>query len=58
VCCCNFLQLDHDLATARQALAWHPDGGALLAVAGQENDVVLLERLSWVGSKGSAGRYC
>jgi len=40
-------QLDHDVEAARQALAWHPDGGALLAVSGQENDLVLLERLSW-----------
>ena len=31
----------------RCGLAWHPDGGSLLAVAGAENDIVCLERLSW-----------
>ncbi|KAK9838075.1 hypothetical protein WJX84_006107 [Apatococcus fuscideae] len=31
----------------RCGLAWHPDGGSLLAAAGTENDIVCLERLSW-----------
>ncbi|KAK9868467.1 hypothetical protein WJX84_006627 [Apatococcus fuscideae] len=31
----------------RCGLAWHPDGGSLLAVAGTENDILCLERLSW-----------
>lgn len=28
-------------------MCWHPDGGTLLAVPGTDNDVLLLERLSW-----------
>lgn len=31
----------------RNGIAWHPDGGSLLAVPGLENDVSLFERLSW-----------
>ncbi|GAB4823682.1 hypothetical protein N2152v2_010728 [Parachlorella kessleri] len=27
--------------------AWHPDGGALLAAPGTDNDIVIYERLSW-----------
>jgi hypothetical protein len=34
-------------STRRSQLAWSPDGGILLAVAGRDQDVVLLERLSW-----------
>jgi hypothetical protein len=34
-------------STRRSQVAWSPDGGALLAVAGRDQDVVLLERLSW-----------
>ncbi|WIA17661.1 hypothetical protein OEZ85_014464 [Tetradesmus obliquus] len=40
-------KVDHTSSESRQPLAWHPDGGTVLAVAGRENDVVLLERLSW-----------
>lgn len=32
---------------ARNGVAWHPDGGQLLAAPGLENDVALYERLSW-----------
>eukprot|EP00803_Ostreobium_quekettii_P000122 evm.model.scf_11.1 EVM.evm.TU.scf_11.1 scf_11:136-8515(+) len=28
-------------------ISWHPDGGNLLAVPGQDNDVIYFERLSW-----------
>ena len=31
----------------RAGLAWHPDGGALLAAPGEDGAVVLYERLSW-----------
>ncbi|GMH33150.1 hypothetical protein BSKO_00984 [Bryopsis sp. KO-2023] len=31
----------------RIGVSWHPDGGTLLAVPGNDNDVVMLERLSW-----------
>ena len=37
-----------DVTSARRSgTAWHPDGGSLLAVPGTENDISLLERLSW-----------
>ena len=37
-----------DVTSARRnGIAWHPDGGSLLAVPGLENDVSLFERLSW-----------
>lgn len=37
-----------DVASARRnGIAWHPDGGSLLAVPGLDNDVSLFERLSW-----------
>ena len=32
---------------ARSGIAWHPDGGSLLAVPGRDDDVVFYERLSW-----------
>ena len=41
-----WLQIDV-AGPGRCGLAWHPDGGSLLAAAGTENDVVCLERLSW-----------
>ena len=34
-------------SAARGGVSWHPDGGTLLAVPGNDNDVVLYERLSW-----------
>ena len=37
-----------NVASARRnGAAWHPDGGSLLAVSGTENDVTMIERLSW-----------
>ncbi len=35
------------VSCARSSIAWHPDGGTLLALPSTENDVVLLERLQW-----------
>lgn len=48
-------------STRRCAVAWSPDGGTLLAVAGRDNDAVLLERLSWCVlflQKGGAAASC
>ena len=37
-----------DVTSARRnGIAWHPDGGSLLAMPGTDNDITLLERLSW-----------
>lgn len=37
-----------DVTSARRnGIAWHPDGGSLLAIPGTENDITLIERLSW-----------
>lgn len=37
-----------DVTSARRSgIAWHPDGGSLLAVPGVDNDVSMFERLSW-----------
>jgi len=37
---------------------WHPDGGALLAVAGSaDGDVTLYERLSWEASSYLGGGH-
>jgi WD40 repeat protein len=43
---CVFLQVD-PASGRRLSVAWHPDGGTFLAVPGTEQDIVLLERLSW-----------
>ena len=41
---------------ARIPVAWHPDGGSLLAVAGAEaGEVLLFERLSWAPAAAGAG---
>ena len=41
---------------ARVPVAWHPDGGSLLAVAGAESgEVLLFERLSWAPAAAGAG---
>ena len=40
------MQVDPSSLTHPQ-LAWHPDGGQVLAVPGSDNDVVLYERLNW-----------
>lgn len=40
--------LQIDVTSARRnGIAWHPDGGSLLAVPGTENDITMIERLSW-----------
>ena len=44
--CSGWLQIDV-AGPGRCGLAWHPDGGSLLAAAGTENDIICLERLSW-----------
>ena len=41
---CN--QVDPGLY-GRSGIAWHPDGGSLLAAPGLQNEVNLYERLSW-----------
>ncbi|KAL3149950.1 hypothetical protein ABBQ38_013311 [Trebouxia sp. C0009 RCD-2024] len=44
----TYAQKKVDVTSARRnGIAWHPDGGSLLAVPGLENDVSLFERLSW-----------
>eukprot|EP00879_Flechtneria_rotunda_P026773 GHRR01028597.1.p1 GENE.GHRR01028597.1~~GHRR01028597.1.p1 ORF type:complete len:442 (+),score=134.31 GHRR01028597.1:154-1479(+) len=50
-------KLDHDDVLLRHGLAWHPDGGSLLAVSGTDNDVILLERLSWKPVSYLAGAH-
>lgn len=52
LCCC--LQIDHDDDVARQALAWHPDGGTLLAVAGETLSHGQVSRSAECG----CGKYC
>lgn len=42
-------------STRRSAVAWSPDGGALLAAPGRDNDAVLLERLSWKAAQYLSG---
>lgn len=44
----QWCMLQVDVTSARRSgIAWHPDGGSLLAVPGVENDVSMFERLSW-----------
>ena len=40
------LQIDY-MGPGRNGAAWHPDGGSLLALPGNDKNVVLYERLSW-----------
>lgn len=40
--CCLLFQIDHDDDVARQALAWNPDGGSVLAVSGAQQAVLML----------------
>ena len=42
---------------ARSQLAWHPDGGSLLAAPGTDHDVVLYERMSWEVAFALAGQH-
>ena len=42
---------------ARSQLAWHPDGGSLLAAPGTDHDVVLYERMSWEAAFALAGQH-
>ncbi|KAL6760556.1 hypothetical protein V8C86DRAFT_2550734 [Haematococcus lacustris] len=44
-------------SSRRCSVAWHPDGGSLLAAPGTDNDVVLFERLSWSPSAYLAGGH-
>jgi hypothetical protein len=51
------MQVDRASA-ARCGVDWHPDGGALLAVAGSaDGDVALYERLSWEASSYLGGGH-
>ncbi|KAI3431740.1 hypothetical protein D9Q98_004782 [Chlorella vulgaris] len=47
-----------DLASrCRNQVAWHPDGGSLLAAPGIENDIVLYERMSWAAAITLSGQH-
>lgn len=38
-------------------MAWHPDGGTLLAVPSADNDVILYERYSWTEQGRLGGKH-
>ncbi|PSC69197.1 WD repeat and HMG-box DNA-binding 1 isoform B [Micractinium conductrix] len=42
---------------SRSQLAWHPDGGSLLAAPGTDHDVVLYERMSWEPAFSLSGQH-